>query len=408
MPVLPPGLTLNRATGRVSGTPTKVGTWSKLTITVTDSKRRTASFKGELAVLAPGEYGKAVSVGATGERTCAVNDRGAVYCWGLGYYFGPVLVNETANARSISVGRGHTCVVTRAGAALCSGSNLDGQLGTGDTASRKVLSPVTGLDTGVSAISVGSEHTCALMVAGTVKCWGANAGRLDGGFAESVLPVDVPGLSGVTAIASGTDYTCALRSAGTVHCWGVDLYGALGLGQKSGEDEPVMSADTPAQVHSLTGAVAIAAGDSTSCAVLASGAARCWGLNAEGQLGDGTTVDRSTPVAVSGLTSVVAMGVGGEITRGSHTCAILTGGGVRCWGSNSHGQLGDNTYVDRSVPVAVRGLSSGASALAPGALHTCALMAGGSVRCWGNNGDGELGDLSGQDSKVPVDVYGFG
>lgn len=126
-----------------------------------------------------------------------------------------------------------------------------------------------------------------------------------------------------------------------------------------------------------------------TCAVTSEGAAKCWGYNQSGQLGDGTSGNRrGTPVTVTGLET----GVAAIATGGAHTCALLSTGGVTCWGLNSRGQLGDGTSTQRDAPVNVQGLSSGAVALAAGEEHTCALMDSGEIKCWGRNQRGQLGN----------------
>lgn len=207
--------------------------------------------------------------------------------------------------------------------------------------------------------------------------------------------MDVSGLgSGIAAIAAGRDHTCALTTGGGVKCWGRNWAGQLG-------DETTTNRNTPVDVSGLGGGVAaIATGQSHTCALTTSGGVKCWGANGSGQLGDGTTTNRTTPVDVVGLGSGVAAIAAGE----RHTCALTTGGGVKCWGSNGSGQLGDGTWTQRNTPVDVSGLGSGVQAIAAGGSHTCALTTGGGVRCWGWDGYGQLGLGTIIYRTTPVDV----
>lgn len=177
------------------------------------------------------------------------------------------------------------------------------------------------------------------------------------------------------------NFACALRCDGSVWCWGVNTHGQLG-------DETTVSRSTPVRVRGLGGpATAIGAGYAHACAVVR-GEVRCWGRNLSGALGDGTRTDRSAPVTVQGLGGVAVAVVGG----GLHTCALLEGGALRCWGANDRGQLGDGTDIDRSTPRAVVALDEAAVQLALGQYSTCARLANGEVRCWGFNTFGTLGD----------------
>jgi alpha-tubulin suppressor-like RCC1 family protein len=156
-------------------------------------------------------------------------------------------------------------------------------------------------------------------------------------------------------------------------------------------------------VKKLEDAVAIAAGDYHTCALTAAGGVKCWGRNFDGQLGDGTITDRHTPVFVKGLKSGVAAIAAG----GFETCAITTAGGAKCWGDNSFGQLGDGTKTERHLPGFVKGLKSGVAAIATGTRHTCAMTDTGRVKCWGNNEFGQLGDGTTTERLTPVKVVGF-
>lgn len=248
-------------------------------------------------------------------------------------------------------------------------------------------------------ISSSGGHTCALDSGGGVKCWGYNEyGQLGNGNTEdSAIPVAVSGLtSGVTAIMAGYMHTCALTTVGGVKCWGDNRDGQLGNGT-------TINQTTPVDVSGLTsGVTAITAGYQT-CALTTTGGVKCWGWNENGQLGDGTTTNKSTPVDVSSLTSgVTAIAAGGE-----HTCALTTSGGVKCWGRNGDGQLGDGTTTRRTEPVDVSVLNSGTTAIVAGLYHTCALTTSGGVKCWGENVFGQLGDGTTTDRTTPVDVVGL-
>jgi alpha-tubulin suppressor-like RCC1 family protein len=334
-----------------------------------------------------------------------------------------VSVNRAGiNQPTIAAGAYHTCAVTNAGAVKCWGQNHYGQLGvttnTGTDTPNATPVAVTGLSSGVVAITAGLYHTCALTSVGAVKCWGLNSdGEL--GVATNnntsnpnATPVAVTGLSaGVVAISAGSFHTCALTNLGAVQCWGSNYYGALGVTANvlTGTANP-----TPVAVTGLSSGVStIAAGSFHTCAILG-GAVKCWGLNVFGQIGvatnTGTYNANPTPVTVSNLTNIVGLTAGGFDDRG-HTCAVTNGGAVKCWGDNQVGALGINSGspASSSVPLDVSGLSNGVVSIAAGSplLHTCAVTSAGGVKCWGNNGNGQLGNNSTTSSPVPVDVSGL-
>jgi alpha-tubulin suppressor-like RCC1 family protein len=253
-----------------------------------------------------------------------------------------------------------------------------------------------------STVAGGTHHMCAITNSGGVKCWGNNLyGSLgDGTIVERHTPVDVVGLSAnVISVGGGWGHSCALLRWGEVRCWGSNGYGQIGDGTSR-------TRYTPVTVSGLDyGVVQLSVGLWHSCAVLSSGGVRCWGAGENGRLGDGAEEVRRIPVDVVGLSSgVAAVGAGG-----AHTCALLHSGGVKCWGVNNFGTLGDGTTVyERLTPVNVVGLSSGAVALSTGGSHNCVLMDAGRLRCWGLNRYGELGDGTIIQRNVPVWVVDNG
>jgi alpha-tubulin suppressor-like RCC1 family protein len=357
------------------------------------------------------------AIAAGGAASCALTQDGTVYCWGLalGLWFLNTHADPTpvqfggVPVRSISVGKYHACAVTADGGAHCWGSNGNGQLGS-PSPSTFIPVEVTGLAGDVAAVGAGADHSCALTTAGGVKCWGGNAyGQLgDGTTTDRTTPVDVAGLAtGIQAVSVGYGSTCALTTGGEVKCWGHNVDGELGDGTYSDRTTPVL-------VAGLSGVTAIAAGGTTNdglytgheCALVAppgaAGDLKCWGRNVDGELGDGTTSpNRSTPVSVVGFApgeiQAVAAGDG-------YTCASTTAGAAKCWGNNFAGQLGDGTTAARTAPGLVGSLSSGVQALAAGEAHACAIVGAvtaaagspplGHVQCWGDDSAGELGNYT--------------
>jgi len=296
-----------------------------------------------------------------------------------------------SGASAISAGWRQSCALLNTGEVKCWGGNSNGELGDGDTTESSIPVTVSYLS-GATAISAGGWHSCALVYTGEVKCWGVNnIGELgDGMWGDSSIPVTVSNLSSATAISVGMEHTCALLSAGEVKCWGDNGYGELGDGNS------VRYSRVPVKVSNLSGATAISdAGGWHSCALLDTDEVKCWGSNSDGQLGDGTFNDRGIPVKVSNLSGVTAISAGLFLT-----CALLNTSEVKCWGASS----GD--YTDHVIPVTVPNLS-GATAISAGAYHACALLNTGEVKCWGENADGELGyGKSGAyaGSNIPVTV----
>jgi len=363
------------------------------------------------ARLYPGFESGFTAVDAGDFHFCALATTGKVHCLGdnIDGQFGTGPLDGSANAQTtidlapdvtkITAGGHHTCASASSGRAQCWGSNRAGQLGIDIISLRLVPTAVSGQSSGVAAVTVGERHSCSLSSGGAVKCWGVNLnGELgDGSTLSRLTPVDVIGLqSGVRAIAAGAASTCAITGNRRVKCWGANFDGRLGNGENQNSAMPV-------DVLGLgdTDVLAISIGRAHTCALLSGGAVRCWGDNEFGQLGDGSETDRPLAVPVSGLSSGVR-----AISAGFyHTCAVTEAGAMRCWGINESGQLGDDSNTNRNTPVNVAGLSSGVNQPAAGALHTCALLNSGGVSCWGGAFFGLLlGDGSTTDRRVPGEV----
>ena len=196
-----------------------------------------------------------------------------------------------------------------------------------------------------------------------------------------------------TSVATGSNHTCGLTSGGSAYCWGYNIDGQLGDGSTTDRWTPV-AVSGGLSFQSLT------AGFGYTCGLTSGGAAYCWGRNAEGELGDGSTTDRLSPVAVSGGLSFQTLDGGGY-----HTCGLTSSGAPYCWGWNIAGQLGDGSTTDQLTPVAVSGGLSFQSLIA-GGFHTCGVTTGGAAYCFGFNGYGQLGDGSTTDRLTPVAVSG--
>jgi alpha-tubulin suppressor-like RCC1 family protein len=298
------------------------------------------------------------------------------------------------------------------------GGNNHAQLGAGFKNDHSdVPVPVPGLS-GVKAVAATYFSSYALLNDGTVRAWGGNLfGQLgDGTHGEGSgtpvsAPVAVTGLTGVTAIAAGGAHAMALLSNGTVATWGGNSFGQLGNGTTL-KGTPGTGSDVPVIVPGLSGVVAIAAGGGGDVALLNNGTVVAWGENKQGQLGDGTTLEKDVPTPVRGLAGVKAVAMGGIPSLGGHMLALLNDGTVRAIGGNGSGQLGNGATSNSSSPVTVRGLS-GVTAVSAAVSHNMARLENGNVVSWGDNSHGELGVGAGPEvcgnvpaacSRVPVPV----
>lgn len=379
---------------------------------------------------APGVTCKNGRITAGSAHTCALLNGGQVYCWGrsnlgqLGHgNRTPIGDDEAAIAGGpvpfgaevvvdIDAGDDHTCALLASGNVRCWGLGTNGRLGYGNTTTfgddaGEVPATRGNVDVGgtVVQIAAGGAHTCALLGDGAVRCWGRNTvGQLGYGNTTTIGDNEVPSSVGAVdlggtavQITAGRDHTCALLEGGSVRCWGEGTLGRLGYGssQKVGDNE-LPSTRGPVDLGGT--AVQIAAGGSHTCAVLDTGAVRCWGFGDFGQLGYGNRLNVGDSAArLPSAAGDVPVGAPVEelVLGDNHSCARLESRAVRCWGRGDKGELGygntDNLGDDEVLALPDIDLGDPTVHLATGGTHNCALLEGGAVRCWGNGGDGRLG-----------------
>jgi len=346
-----------------------------------------------------------VSVIAGGaDHTVALKSDGTVWAWGYNVHgqlgdgttanrHSPVQVPGLTGVSAVATGGWHTVALKNNGTVWAWGYNANGQVADGTTSDRHSPVQVPSLS-GVSAIVSEEDTILALKNDGTVWAWGRNDfGQLgDGTTSDRHSPVQVPGLSGVSAISGGGFHTLALKNDGTLWAWGYNVYGQLGDGTTTNRLSPV-------QVPGFTDVSSIACGSYHTLALKNDGTLWAWGYNIYGQLGDGTTIDRYFPVQISGLSRVSF----GEYVGGLHTVVLKNDGTFWAWGRNSYGQLGDGTTIDKYSPVQVPGLT-GVSAVGGAYGYTLASKNDGTVWAWGYNGNGQLGDGTTTNRNIPVQV----
>ncbi|MGD0274251.1 MAG: hypothetical protein ABSB96_11045, partial [Gaiellaceae bacterium] len=375
----------------------------------------------------------ATQVSAGGEHGCAVLADHSVWCWGRNAY-GQLGNNSTTDsstpvqvvgasgvgflmdADQVSAGQGHTCAHLTNNTVWCWGHNNFGQLGNNSTTDSPTPVQVkgtggVGLLTGVSQVSAGGLHSCAVRTFDhTIQCWGYNLyGQLgNNSTSDSSTPVEVLGLKTDGPASTGDFHTCAVKSSDqTVWCWGWNQYGQLGNGTTSTDPNPIpVQVQKPGPVF-LTDATGVSAGGLHTCALSSPsgfGYVYCWGRNESGELGNGKHgTDSSYAVQASGI------GKATEVSAGYyHTCARLSNSSADCWGRNESGELGIGSLSDSDVPAPVS-LALVSSISAGGSYyyrHTCA-VSGGTLKCWGSDYYGQLGEGGIGLSSVPIGVFGL-
>jgi alpha-tubulin suppressor-like RCC1 family protein len=295
----------------------------------------------------------------------------------------------------IEAGSQHVCVRATDGRVWCWGRSDFMQLGDGFGGTRNYPALAPALAASAS-IALGGYHVCRLDGTGNLACLGANyLGQLGIGAAgpsQPTLQVVSTALPTEAAqVAAGEEHTCARLVDGRVYCWGRNFDGELGDGTNMQRDAPVFTG--------ITNATYLVAGNHHNCALTAvPDDVVCWGDNQFGQLGDGTKMDRRTPTPI-GLTG------SSLIAAGDHTCVLDTNGMMSCWGYNQNGQLGNNSTLDSPTPVTPQGLGQ-VTTIALGYKHTCAIDVASDLYCWGQNLYGQIGNSAFADQRVPYRVYG--
>lgn len=330
------------------------------------------------------------------QSTCTVTDDGAAKCWGLNgyqdlgsttfmglYSLSPIDVTGMGSGvREVASDSYQACALTNAGAVSCWGWSRYG-VWRGPRA-------IAGVQSDIVQVSAGGITNCALTSAGAVKCWPIGD--------PSVVAAVVPGLeSGVAQVSAKSYSPCVVTTNGGVKCWGGNGNGELGNGT-------FVDSATPVDVVGLDRGVRAVTTDAYgACALTVQGGVKCWGYNIYAGLGQGTAGHDPVPVDVPGLASGVA-----QVSAGTFfACALLYTGGVKCWGFNMFGSLGDGTFTTRTSARDVIGLPADVIAISAGNRAACAMTASGDIWCWGDDGSGQLGDGSLTNSPVPVKVKGL-
>jgi alpha-tubulin suppressor-like RCC1 family protein len=380
--------------------------------------------------------------GCASDKGCGANtDCQSEFCAG----------QKCAAITQIAAGNQHACALLGDGTVYCWGCNLDGQLGDGLTASRNQPHKVLGLGN-VAELSLGggssfdaSGFTCARLADMTLMCWGKNdRGQLGiNSMAAAHLPAPV-NLTDVAQVSAGGQHTCARLADGSVKCWGHDKNGELG-------DGLLLDTQQPTALVPGVNAVEVAAGDAHTCAILMDKSVRCWGDNdflelgktsspntghsltpimppvagvdhlelgagysfaliggvlkgwgdsGEGELGNGAVTTNTPPTTLAALTGVVGVSAGI-----AHACAVLMDGTLYCWGENGEGQLGLNAPSGNKLSPQLVSLNGAKVAqVAAGLSFTCARLSTGALRCWGDNGYGQVGNQTNVEADSPAPV----
>mgnify|MGYP000070378165 FL=1 len=333
-------------------------------------------------------------VETNGNHSCATKSDETVWCWGLNSsgQLGdgtttnrnrPVQVVDLSGVVSVDTGYDYACALKSDTTVWCWGGNGNSSLGDGTTTNRSrpvQVKDSTGLSylTGVTQVSTGSGHACAVKSNGSAWCWGWNHYYILGSSGPaSSIPKEVPNITTATQIRAGGFYTCVLLASGAISCWGERITGNAGLSGVT-----LLSKSKGNHI----------------CAIATDQALKCWGYNDHGQVGIGNTTDRTSPVTIAGFESALSVS-----SNNHNTCAVKTDGTPWCWGWNAFGQVGVASTAGQLVPIAVSGVT-GVAQISAGYTHTCALLTDTTIKCWGDNRSGQLGNGTTNSTATAISV----
>jgi len=336
---------------------------------------------------------KYIAVAVKENSACAITESYKLKCWGENAYgvigdnstvskLTPIAIDASTNFIRVYHGGTSVCAITDSLQRKCWGNNTWGQLGD-ESIQNKLTPQLLDIADSFKQIAIDDYHACAIMQDESLKCWGNNAENALGISQtyqyNSAQPIDPT--ASFSSVSTGVNHSCAITTNGVLKCWGNNTYGALG-------DGTLIHKASPTIILSGTNFVEVAVGENHSCAITSAGQLRCWGQNSYGQVGhsSSSTANVLTPTIVDSSSTYTRIK-----TRANHTCGITSSGVLKCWGYNFFSQIGNNSTTNQMLPLVVDSGTS-YSSIAVGEQHTCGVTSAGSLKCFGQNTNGQIGN----------------